>query len=249
MSRESRTAAGSAMRREVDVAVVTALAAEMPSRLSVTGRRDAAEGEVAVIRLTVDSPGGKDGRAKTVAYTVTGAGKVSAALGMERLLRTVRPRAIICGGIAGSLRLELPPLTVTLAERVSYYDRDATAVGFPLGAVEPGQPAAYHLPRARELAALMDVPTVRIATGDSVVTPSLLENLPPRWREHLENDAELVDMESAVWVEVARRWGEEPVICRTVYDLVTMAPDVKKTTFPLACRTAADALERLIALV
>jgi adenosylhomocysteine nucleosidase len=154
-----------------------------------------------------------------VALVATGAGKVAAAAGLTEILHHLRPLVLLCGGIAGSLDPALSPGTAMIGRRCWYYDRDATAVRLPLGAIKRNGPDRFEFPRAESLAARLGWPAGTIATGDSVVTAAIRDELPRRWRDRLA-ESSLVDMESAVWAEIADERGIETVICRTGYDVI-----------------------------
>lgn len=163
----------------------------------------------------------------------TGAGKSNAAAGLERALTQYRPRGIVCGGVAGSLNPALPPGTTVLGRRCWYYDRDATAVGAPLGAVEPSGTDRFDIQVPEHLTSARGFVVGTIATGDSVVTPALLESLPAAWRERLSR-SDAVDMESAVWAERALSEGIPIIVARTIYDAIGFSP-----TRPMSFRAAA----------
>ncbi len=228
-------------RRAVNIAVVTALRQEMPAALRPQRHNPS-------IAITPYNVGGRD---ISVASIVTGVGKVSAAAGMSALLHRMNPAVILCGGIAGSLNDGLPAGTVTIAQSCRYWDRDATSEGLPLGVVEPSGVELYFPAgnggQSERLAMILEAPMVRIATGDSVVTAELLDTLPPAWRLCLIRDSDLVDMESTAWVETARLLGYEPVVCRTVFDMVLTGE--RALSFREGCRRAAEALELAVPLV
>ncbi|MFA7566457.1 MAG: hypothetical protein WCY01_05470 [Alkalispirochaeta sp.] len=273
MNRETTAAAAGTgaepTRRPVRVAVVTALPEELPkfpdalksaplasaalgSAALASARRPsqtAVFGDVQEITVKVLPQG------QTIAVMATGAGKVAAATGMTKLLYAVEPEWIVCGGIAGSVNSTLLPGTVTIGESCRYYDRDATVVKLPLGAVAPGRPVVFSLPTGRDVAVKLDLPSVRIATGDSVVTSRLLQAMPRHWQKCIIRDSDLVDMESAVCAEVAQTLGYEPVVCRTVFDMVGDAATpaatatgtgTEKIRFPEACRIAAEGIDRVV---
>jgi len=181
-----------------------------------------------------------------VALVATGAGKVAAATGLLELFNRVHPRVLLCGGIAGALDPALAPGTAIIAERCWYYDRDATAVRLPLGAVTRSGPDRFEFPAAGALAGRLGWPSGTIATGDSVVTARLRDALPREWRDRLA-ESSLVDMESAVWAELANEYGTPAVICRTVYDVIgersVTSPDAPgRITFRDACARSGEAL-------
>jgi nucleoside phosphorylase len=242
----------------VDIAVVTALPLEMPPALRPrrggTGGTDGTGSTpvagTADFGITV-TPYRTGGRTVSVASIITGPGTVAAAVGMAALLHRVHPAVILCGGIAGSLKADLPAGAVTIARSCRYWDRDATSEGLPLGVIRPGGRELFVCSAdgspGERIAEMMAVPLVRIATGDSVVTAELLKQLPPAWRHCLTRDADLVDMESAAWVETAGHFGHDPVVCRTVFDMVLTGE--RALSFRDGCGLAATALERAIPLM
>ncbi|MFP4211378.1 MAG: hypothetical protein ACLFR8_09060 [Alkalispirochaeta sp.] len=181
-----------------------------------------------------------------LALVATGAGKVAAAAGLAELFHRVRPHLLLCGGIAGSLDPELNPGSKMIAERCWYYDRDATAARLSFGAVTRNGPDRFEFPEAAALAVRLGWRSGTIATGDSVVTARLRDALPRKWRNRLA-ESSLVDMESAVWAELADEHGIKTVICRTVYDVIGYQPSVPPGTdrtigFREACVRSGEAL-------
>lgn len=212
---------------EARIAVVTALPAEADAVQKHLTTHDATR------RITT-----------AISVTATGAGKTAAAEGITRQLSEMEPTHLICGGIAGSLTPRLAAGDCVTARRCWYYDRDATALSYPLGSVTPNGPTAFDLPRGDEHAHRMGWSTAVVATGDSIVTAPLVHAFPPPWRERLA-ESDLVDMESAVWAEIALRHGIEPLIVRTVYDTV-FQPEARRVpirdAFDAAGRAIADAI-------
>jgi nucleoside phosphorylase len=195
----------------------------------------------------------------TVAIVCTGAGKVSAAMQLTRFLESVTPHIMVCGGIAGGINPALGPGDSVIAGRCWFYDRDATAAGIPFGEVTRFQPVGVdRASAAAEEAAVAAAgkagfPIATIATGDSVVTPELCRSLPAAWQERLRS-SDVVDMESAVWVEVAGLYGIVPIICRTVFDLVACTDlyasepgaSHRSITFHAACHRAGAAIAETV---
>lgn len=204
----------------------------------LTALPDEAQG----VRTALDRlrPLWKSGAAPAIAIVSTGAGKVHATEGFITACADHYPTLIVCGGIAGSLDPALNPGDTIIANRCWYYDRDITAVGAPLGAVERGGTDRFDLQYPEELPRRHNLIPGTIATGDSVLTERLRRSLPQRWQERLA-ESNAVDMESAVWAELGAAKALPVVVVRTIFDTVGYR-SADKLSFREATRIAGERL-------
>lgn len=88
-------------------------------------------------------------------FTLSGIGKVNAALHTQYLIDKYQPEKIINIGVAGSLSLDLTFGDVVIAADLVQYDMDVTAFGLPLG----------QIPRMEIFAFPVDQNMLAIAAG------------------------------------------------------------------------------------
>jgi adenosylhomocysteine nucleosidase len=248
-----------------DIAIVTALPEEsavLRGALAVVEQPSPGLPGGHVRRWTGRLPGGL-----TAEVVATGAGKADATEGMQLLFRDGSPGLIVAAGIAGGVAPGVRPGDIVIPSETFCYDRDATAVGLPLGtlmrprrapaAPEAGESAstAAHsgslparlprllLERAETVGEPVFPQTPRvhhggIACGDTFLTPDKLGDLPALWREVI-GSALAVDMESAVWAEWGRRGKVPMILFRYVSDHVL---DGERYPFRDACRRVGELL-------
>jgi adenosylhomocysteine nucleosidase len=253
-----------------DLAVVTALPEEsavLRSALNTVEAPCAAPPGGRVRRWV-----GRSDSGVTLEVVATGAGKADATEGMALLLRDGSPGLIVAAGIAGAVTPEVRPGDIVVPSETFCYDRDATAVGLPLGtlmrprvapagstappgAAGPAAPGPDHAALTRILPARAETvgeavfpraPRVHhggIACGDTFLTAEKLAELPEVWREAIAT-ALAVDMESAVWAEWGRRGTVPMFLFRYVSDNVL---DGERLPFRIACRGVGELLLGVVA--
>ena len=220
-------------RRRVDTAIVTALNAEAQAVLNAF--------DIPRKTLYGGTPFGANqpvffGKGSGRALYATGVGTVAAAVGLHLLLSRVAPMHLVCGGIGGTTHEELQIATPIVAARCSYYDRDASALSVPYGALTRRTPASFDLPAGARVAERVGADAGTFTTGDCFVDTDLLKTLPARWRDRVR-EAHIVDMESAAWVEEALNFGIQPIVIRTVSDTIGTPPGGNRHAFTAACRS------------
>lgn len=170
----------------------------------------------------------------------TGFGTTAATRGLVELLSGSLPRAIVFGGIAGTVDRSVQPGAVVALERAIYYDRDTRALRRPCT-----HTYASALDRSgyEEIFAPTRVLAGTITTGDSFLDRELFDALPRPWREVIERSC-AVDMESAAWAETAQTYAVPWVGVRVVSDHILLGT---RTRFGRACRLAGQQLTVLAA--
>lgn len=187
-----------------------------------------------------------DGRTAVVA--ATGAGAARAAAGLATVLGSCAPALVLGVGVAGGLRDELAPGDLVVAERVTQYDHDATALGLPPGALERGQASWLEPASAAQRSALVELlarvaPATRIhvgpvASGGTLLTAGNLAGLPATARGLL-GEALACDMESAAWAGVC-------LSARVPFLSLRILSDVVPTSRRMGVGRAADRLGEVL---
>lgn len=195
--------------------------------------------------------GAIDGRPVVVAKS--GVGKAMAAMTAQYMIGRYRPRGLLFTGLAGSLRPEIRIGDTLLASDLVQHDLDASAAGFPRGAVPysdwrflPADPA-YLAAALRYRPAAGTVHRGRICTGDQFITHREMAS-------HAYLRGELqgagVEMEGAAAALVCAVHGLPCLVARTISDLADGDAGVDYADFlPRASRNSLALVRHLLPLI
>lgn len=131
-------------------------------------------------------------------------------------------------GVAGSLKEEIVPLNVVVADKVSYYDVDVTSGStskYLLGQM-PGEELYYKadekmLKTVSELNTTLTISVGTVISGDSFATK---KNMTPEVLKSFDNPL-AVDMESGAVAQCAKRLGVPFMVIRGISDNVFTSGD------------------------
>jgi len=198
-----------------------------------------------------------------------GMGKVNAAMTTTLLLTALQPRLVICAGGGGGLNPALKWGDTVIVEKVIHHDygamRPAGMTRWPTVNPINREENPLYLPTDTNFTALavktaqhIVLPKIQtrlgersprvlvgtLASGDVFVTDA--ETLSDLWQTL---QADLIDMEGATVVQVARQLGVATVIIRSISDIDEHVDLDWETYFTIAARNAATVVTELIAQI
>jgi adenosylhomocysteine nucleosidase len=149
--------------------------------------------------------------AQPVVLTLTGVGKVAAALATQFVCDAFKPRCVITVGLAGAIDSDAPPGVLIVASGALQHDMDARPFTAARGIIPslgmatiPSDAAlSEQLRRATESVVDRSVRSGVVLTGDQIVTSREV-------RDHILSDfpdGACFDMETAAIAQVARQNG------------------------------------------
>jgi adenosylhomocysteine nucleosidase len=200
---------------------------------------------------------------------VMGIGKVNAAMTTTLLLTTVQPRLIICAGGGGGLNPMLRWGDTIIVDKAIHHDYGAvrpdgmtrwptvnpinrqenplylsTDANFTSLAIQTARRIVLPTIQTRLGERIPQIMSGTLASGDVFVTdPEMRKNL---WQSL---HADLIDMEGATVVQVARQLGFAIVIIRSISDIDENVDMDWETYFGIAARNAATIVAELIAAI
>ncbi len=169
---------------------------------------------------------------KKVVFTISGIGKVNAAITTTLLIEHFHPQLVINSGIAGGYLSSLKTLDIIVANKVIYSDVDMTSdiIGcFPYGQIE-GSPE-YFVPKY-QLINSNECIFGAIMSGDQFVddyvkAKELID-------KHFSNyDVIAVDMESASISQVCTKYKTDFLIIRSISDIIGKSNGMDYNTFSI----------------
>lgn len=191
-------------------------------------------------RLNIEEEGIKGGFLLSIAHfeglrvilAVSGVGKANAAACMQQVITLYRPSEVINIGAAGSLNDRLQVGAMVLVSESLYHDVDCTGVGEAPNTL-PRIPRVIPsdsglIQQLSQVAANLDLSchTGRIATGDTFVSDG-----ERRKSIRKQTDAELVEMETAAFAQIAYLNGIPFVSVRSVSDNADSEAEISFETF------------------
>jgi adenosylhomocysteine nucleosidase len=177
-------------------------------------------------------------------------GKANIGFDLGLLSQAAKIRKIYVLGVAGSLKEDLVPLNVVVAEKVCYYDVDITLGGKYVIGQMAGEKLYYEcdkedLSYVKSLNTTLTIRTGTIISGDSFATKG---NMTKELLAHFD-DPLAVDMESGAAGQMAHRLGVPFVVIRGISDSVFATGDngqVFSEMLSLAARRAASVFVHLV---
>ncbi|MDO5059479.1 MAG: 5'-methylthioadenosine/adenosylhomocysteine nucleosidase [Neisseria sp.] len=188
---------------------------------------------------------------KRVVLSLSGIGKVNAAVATALAVNRFAPDCVINTGSAGGLGKGLKVGDVVIGTQTAHHDVDVTAFGYAVGQV-PQLPAAFvsdeHLVAAAERAAAAfngaNVSRGLIASGDQFVHSS---EKTAEIRAHFP-DIQAVEMEAAAIAQACAQLGVPFVVIRAISDSADEKADVSFDEFlQTAGKHSAQMVDDLIA--
>lgn len=188
--------------------------------------------------------------AKKVTLTMSGIGKVSAAVATTLLLEKFQPDVIINTGSAGGYDTSLNVGDVVISTEVRFHDVDVTAFGYEIGQmaelpaafyadkklVDIAQHAAYSLSSLKVIKGL-------ICTGDTFMAD------PEKAEAARKNFPTMVacEMEAAAVAQVCHQFTVPFVVIRSLSDIAGKKSEVSFEQYlPTAAKNAAVLVEKII---
>jgi len=157
---------------------------------------------------------------KPLYATVSGVGKVNAASNLTYAIEKINPSQIIGIGVAGGVSPEIKIGDVVICDKFIQHDVDVTAFGYELGQI-PGFEDKYiyssneMIDSIKEIArdnTSHNVYVGAIMSGDSFIKDDKGSLLYQKF------GGLCVDMESAAWAQVAKRYNIPFVVVRSISD-------------------------------
>lgn len=158
-------------------------------------------------------------------------GKANIGFDLGTILSKYKVERIITLGVAGSLKKEIVPLNIVVANKVCYYDVDATSSNYKLGQLPQEELyfecAKDFLDDLNKLNTTLTISKGLIITGDSFAT---YKNMT---KELLANfdDPLAVDMESATVGQIAHRLNIPFNVIRGISDNINEDLEAQQDSF------------------
>jgi adenosylhomocysteine nucleosidase len=196
-----------------------------------------------------------------------GMGKTNAAMATTLLLTHLRPRMVICAGGGGGLNPALRWGDTIIVEKTIHHDygalRPDAMTRWPTLNPIAQEENPLYLPTDATLTALaistaqhISLPTILTREGER--TPRILPGIlatgdvfvtAPQTRRELWQSlqADLIDMEGAAVVQIARQFGVASVVVRSISDIDEQVDADWETSFDLAIQNAACVVTEMLA--
>lgn len=180
-------------------------------------------------------------------------GKANIGFDIGNLINNYKFDKLILIGVSGSLKEEIVPLNVIIANKVCYYDADATSTGsgeYKLGQI-PGSSLYFEadkelLEDVNKLNTTLTIHRGLIISGDSFATK---KNMTDELLKHFDNPLG-VDMESASVGQIASRLNIPFFIIRGVSDNIIddnkLQEKIYEEYLPLSAKRASSILLHLL---